>query len=305
MPPAIFPVILGLMGLGFAWKQAAQNFGVPNAVPAIVLGALTVLAIAALLAYVVKFAQRPSVVLEDLAVLPGRLGMSCAVLLPYLLSLVIAPYAPVQAVLILVLAMVVQAAFNGALIFGFVTGPSEQRRVDAIWHLAFGGWIVGAATAHHLGMTWVAALLFWGALLTCVSIWVITLQQMSRDTVTAALRPILALHLAPAACLGIVSTQFHAEGMSQAFGLMTVLGVILLVLRGRWMARAGATALWGALIFPLATTAGFWLLMAGIWALPGAGLLAVATLVALPISLRMLREWLYGRLAHNTNAAIA
>ena len=79
-PPAVFPPVLGLLALGLAWRRAGPQLpaGVAGLGEA-VLGAATLLALFALVAYAAKVAQRPGVLVEDLRILPGRAGVTAAV----------------------------------------------------------------------------------------------------------------------------------------------------------------------------------------------------------------------------------
>ena len=38
VPPAIFPPLLGILGLALAWRLAAQRFGLPDALPGMLAG---------------------------------------------------------------------------------------------------------------------------------------------------------------------------------------------------------------------------------------------------------------------------
>ncbi|MBD3803999.1 MAG: tellurium resistance protein, partial [Thioclava sp.] len=51
-PPAMFPPVLGLMGLGIAWRRGVREFALPPDLAELFLGAVTLLALFTLLAYV-------------------------------------------------------------------------------------------------------------------------------------------------------------------------------------------------------------------------------------------------------------
>ena len=78
-PPAIFPPVFGLFGLGLAWRRAGDTFQMPAALGEMILGAVTLLFVFCALAYGIKVARRPGVIPEDLRVLPGRAGLAAAV----------------------------------------------------------------------------------------------------------------------------------------------------------------------------------------------------------------------------------
>ena len=50
-PPAIFPGIFGLIGLGLAWRQGAAAFALPGAIAETILGAVALLYLFAFTAY--------------------------------------------------------------------------------------------------------------------------------------------------------------------------------------------------------------------------------------------------------------
>ncbi|MBD3787231.1 MAG: tellurium resistance protein [Sphingomonadales bacterium] len=304
-PPAVFPPVLGLLALGLAWRRGVAQFALPPGFADLVLGAVTALALFALLSYAVKLARRPGVVLEDLRILPGRAGVSAAVLCLYLLAGVFGPIAPEQARPILLLGLVVHAAFTAALIHVFATGPAEQRRVTPVWHLSFTGWIIAAMVALSLGLSDLARVLFWGSLLVALGIWSLSIQQFARESVPAPLRPLLAIHLAPAAILGITAQGFGAVGIAQVFTLITAAGLVTALIRLRWLTAAGFSPLWGAFTFPMAATANLWLMQGGIWRGPGAVLLIAATIAVPVIAAKIFKLWASGQLALKTNAAIA
>ncbi len=304
-PPAVFPPTLGLLGLALGWRRGMGEFALPPGLADMLLGAVTLFALFALLTYAVKFMRRPAVVLEDLKILPGRAGLATLVLSVYLLAAVFAPLSPEQARPILLAGIVMHLALTGAVIWGFAHGPAEQRRVSPVWHLMFTGWIVAANSALALGLFNLAIGLFWVSLFAAVGIWTASLQQFSRESVPAPLRPFLAIHLAPVALLGSAAQSLGAQGIAQVFAIGALMLVVLFGLRIRWLLAGGFTPFWGAFTFPLAATANFWLLMGGFWRLPGAVMLVGATVLILPIAFRIFKLWANGQLAVKSNAAIA
>ena len=304
-PPAIFPPLLGLLGLALGWRRGAAEFGLPAGVGEMAVGAVTLLALFCLLTYATKLLRRPAVVLEDLRILPGRAGLGAAVLCLYLLAAALGPLAPGVARGGLMFGIAAHLALTGALVFALATGPAEQRRVNPVWHLLFSGWVVAAMVATPLGFLGLATGLFWAALVVAVVLWTLSLQQFARETVPAPLRPLLAIHLAPAAVLGTTALALGGEGIAQTFALVSALGLLVLVARARWLLAAGFSPLWGALTFPLAATATLWLGLGGFWRLPGGILLVMATLFIVPVAVRLFKMWAKGDLAAKTGAATA
>ncbi|WP_415182961.1 tellurium resistance protein [Phaeovulum sp.] len=304
-PPAIFPPILGLLGLALAWRRGAGEFGVPQGAADMLMGAVTLLFIFSTITYVAKLMRRPAVVNDDLKVLPGRAGLAAGVLCLYLFAGALTPFSAEQARPVLILGLAVHLVLALLLVRLFITGPAEQRRVTPVWHLSFTGFIVAAMVAQGLGLSGLTWGLFWLSLLVAVLIWVISADQFRRLRVPAPLRPLLAIHLAPASLLGVVALGMGMPGLALGFGVLSVLLLAAMVLGVRWLLAAGFSPLWGALTFPLAATANFWVALGGAWRIPGGILLVLATLIIVPIAVQVLKLWAKGQLAVKTNAAIA
>lgn len=305
VPPAIFPPIMGLFGLGLAWRRGESAFDLPAGVAEAILGAVTLLFLFGLLAYSVKVLRRPAVLVEELRILPGRAGVSAMLLCLYLLSLTLAPYLPGAARALLWCAFALHGAVVPVFVWVFVTGPAEQRRVTPVWHLSFVGFIIGALAAAVFEDYLAALGLFVVTAVIAALVWAVSAEQLVKETVPAPLRPLLAIHLAPVALFGQVAQALELHAV--ALGCGGVAGLLLLwfIARARWLTEAGFSALWGAFTFPLAATAGLWLGLGGVWRLPGGVALIAATLVTLPIAWKVVAAWARGQLAIKTNAATA
>ena len=307
-PPAMFPPILGLMGLGLLWRGAGPVFGVPGGLGEALLGAVTLLWLLAVLAYGAKIARRPGVVAEDLRILPGRAGLAAAVLCFYTFAVVLAPYAADQARPVLLLGLAAHVAMLAVLARVMAAGPAEQRQVTPVWHLQFTGFIVAAIAAEAVGWMAFAQGLFWVALVCAVVIWGLSARQFARQRVPAPLRPLLAIHLTPANFLGAVALGLGWDLLGTVFSVIAA-GLLLALLAGaRWLVAAGFTPLWGAFTFPLASVGALWMALALAhpgWQLPAGLALVAATLVIPPIAFKVMKMWASGQLAVKTNAAVA
>lgn len=305
VPPAIFPPIMGLFGLGLAWRRAESVYALPGAISDAILGAVTLLYLFAFLAYAVKVIRRPGVVPEDLRILPGRAGVVAMILCLYLLSMAIYPLGAGVSRVLLGIGFVLHAGLVALLLWLLAKGPAEQRRVTPVWHLSYVGFIIGAlaATLHdgHL----VAFAIFLASVVSAALIWAVSLEQLVGEEVPAPLRPLLAIHLAPVALLGLVASSLGFEAV--ALGASGIAALLLgwLLMRGRWLTAAGFSPLWGAFTFPLAATAVLWLAVGSFWRYPGTVALVAATLVIPPIAFRVMKLWAKGTLAVKTNAATA
>ena len=156
-----------------------------------------------------------------------------------------------------------------------------------------------------LGWGWLAEALFWATLPMALAIWAFSLRQFARAAPPAPLRPLLAIHLAPAALFATVAGLLARQEFGVMFAGLGLVYAILLVAAGRWLLEAGVTAMWGAFTFPLAALAMALLVTGGVWLWPGIGVTGLG-LVAIPwILWWILKRWPGGKLATVTNAAEA
>ena len=309
-PPAIFPPILGLFGLGIAWRRGQGTFGLPDAPVEGYLGAVTLLFLFALLAYGAKVIRRPRVLTEDFRVLPGRAGLAALTMCLMLLAAVLVPYAPGVAAWLLAGGVVLHAFVALAALRLYLGGPDEARQVTPVMHLTFVGFIVAPIAAVPLGMTLVANALLWYCLAAAVLIWGAGLRPLLAGTAPAPLRPLQAIHLAPAALTGTAAHLLGHQALGNMLALAAAALFLVLVARARWLTEAGFSGFWSAFTFPLAAFAGVLFLAAqslGSEAVrTAAGLVLIAaTLVIPPIALKVMQLWAKGVLAQKTNAATA
>ena len=93
-PPAIFPPILGLIGLAIALRLALGQLALDPGVGDLLAGVAVALWLFAAFAYGVKLLRRPGVVTEDLRVLLGRSGLAAMSMGGMAAATLIAPHAP-------------------------------------------------------------------------------------------------------------------------------------------------------------------------------------------------------------------
>ncbi len=307
-PPAIFPPMMGLFGLGLAWRAASENLGVTTAFGDLILGATTIIFLFALMAYLAKPLRRPGVLLEELRVLPGRAGLAAASLCLLLLAATLVPLAPSLATTLALLGFGVHLAFAILMIVVLVTGPSEGRVVTPIFHLVFVGFIIAGISANDLGRPDLAQALIWATMIPAGVIWGISLRQLFTRIPPAPLRPLLAIHLAPASLFATVAQDAGLPQVALAFAAIGAVILLALVISARWVTEAGFSPLWGAFTFPVAAFAGALLRISdgvGPIAIAGGVILVAASLFIPVIAYRVLKAWADNSLAVKTNAAEA
>lgn len=307
-PPAIFPPILGLFGLGLAWRKAADVFPVPAAVGELMLGAVTLVFLFALVAWLSKPLRRPGVVLEELRALPGRAGVAAMSLSMMLMAAALVPYAPQVALAAVVSATALHLVQAVLVLLTFWRGPADTRVVTPVWHLIFAAFIVGCSAWVPLGHVAVAQTLFAMMLPVACGILGASLWQFVQRVPPVPLRPLLAIHVAPISLLSMTASQLGHTTLALGFALAALTLAVVVAGAARWLTAAGFSPLWGAFTFPAAALCNALMLVAPRSPLleAAAGITLVgATLIILPIAGRIGRDWASGRLAGQTNAATA
>jgi tellurite resistance protein len=309
-PPAIFPPILGLLGLGIAWRRGEGAFGLGAAPVEGFIGAVTLLFLFCLLAYGAKVMLRPRVISEDFRTLPGRAGLAALTMSLMMTAAVLVPYAPRLAAWLLAGGVVLHALAATAAARQFLAGPPETRQVTPVMHLTFVGFVVAPLAAVPLGMTLFATILLVCSLAAAAAIWVAGLRPLLSGTAPAPLRPLQAIHLVPAAMSGTAAHLLGHGALGTALALAASLLFVVLVVRARWLTEAGFSGFWSAFTFPLAALAVVLFLTAehlGSGAVrTAAGLVLIAgTLIIPPIAFKVMQLWAKGILAQKTNAATA
>lgn len=308
-PPAIFPVLLGLLGLGLALRKGVAVLGL-SATPLgglveAALGAVLILWLFAVLALKVKVIRRFGVLAEDMRVLPGRAGLAAATMSGMAAAAVLLPYAPQLALVLVLAALLAHGGMAVVLLAALSRLPPEARSVSPAFHLAFVGFIVGAGPLAELGYVGLATVIFWASLAGALGIWAVSLRQLWLLVPPAPLRPLLAIHLAPAALLSLVAGQIGAPGLALGFACLGMVIFLALLSAARWITLAGFSPLWGSFTFPLSAFALALLSLGGTWEFPGIVVLALALGVVPAIGWAVLSLWPGNRLAVKTNAAEA
>ena len=306
-PPAIFPPILGFLGVGLAWRAAALDGSAMVAgLGELFLGAGALLYLFALVAWLAKPLRRPAVVLEEIAVLPGRAGLAAMTLSSLLLAAVLVPYAPRLALGLSVVSMLVHAGLAALVIRLILIGPAEVRVVTPVWHLLFVGFIMAPLTWTPLGYVAASTAVVMLTLPLACAIWAASLWQLIRRIPPAPLRPLLAIHVAPASLLSAAAAGLGMTGLAAVLLAVAAAIAVGLVIALRWVTEAGFSPFWGAFTFPLSALAGaLWVLTDDGIPLRFAGsvVLTVASIAIPWILVKVLQAWAGGDLERRTNPA--
>lgn len=304
-PPAVFPPILGLLGLAIALRLALGQLVLPPGAGDLLAGISVALWLFAAFAYGAKVLRRPGVVVEDLRVLPGRSGLAAMAMGGMAAATLIAPHAPGLAQGLIVLALAVHGVLAVLLARLLLSLPPEARQVNPTLHLSFVGFIVAAPAAVAVGWTGIAAVLFWATLPVALVIWVLSAVQFAKEVPPPPLRPLLAIHIAPVALLATVGGLLGLVALPTGLAVAGLALAVALAVSSRWLMAAGVTPMWGAFTFPLAALATALIRSGGVLHMVGVGLTVVALGVIPAILWWILKRWPGGKLAAVTNAAEA
>jgi tellurite resistance protein len=304
-PPAIYPVLLGFLGLALALREGFAVQGWPQALPDLVAGVALALWLFGVVAYGVKLSRRPAVLLEDLKVMTARAALASATVGGMAAAAVLAPFVPGLALALLLLSLGLHAVLVLFVLRVLMLAPAPARVFNPGWHVIFVGFIVGAMAAALLGYAVLARTILWLTLPMACVIWAASLRQLARGLPPEPLRPMLAIHLAPASLFATVAVALGEASLAPMAGGLAVAIFAALLLNAQMVIVAGFSPLWGAFTFPLAAFAGALIRLGGAWGPAGMVVLALAAVTVPLIGWRVLRMWPGGRLAERTNAAQA
>ena len=308
-PPALFPILMGLMGLGLAWRGAA--FFAPDLISPWISTAILlfcgVLQLFILGCYLAKFGARPRVLFEDMASVPGRAGISALTVGLFLLAAALLPWSSILTRVVLFIALPIHCVTT---VFALFTMARTENGlvVSPAWHLSFVGFIVAALAAVPLGYLGLGKVILFGTILAAAVIYGVSLLQMSKIEVAAPVRPLLAIHLAPLSLFATVAGLLEMAFLALVFASLAMGVAGLLLSRSRFLVTAGFSPLWGAFTFPIAALCTALLTLSPV--VPFFGWLAFAPLILASvvtpiIAFLLLRMWSTGALATKTGAAIA
>ncbi len=308
-PPALFPSMMGLLGLGLAWRAAAEfaPFPVSLWMSYAILGVACIIELFVVSSYLSKTSYRPAVVLNDMATVPGRAGVSAITVSLFLFAAALAPLAPTVASVTLLIALPIHCLTT---LFALIimTRAPDGLVVSPAWHLSFVGFIVACLAGVPVGYIGLAKVILWCTIFASLVIYLTSLIQLYAKDTPMPLRPMLAIHLAPVSLFATVCSLLGYTFMSLFFITLAIGVAGLLVTRARYLTRAGFSPLWGSFTFPIAAFSSALFLISGdvpVFAWLAMLPLMLVTCLTPFIVLRVLVMWSTGALAIKTGAATA
>ncbi len=156
-PPALFPCLLGFLGLGLSWRRAASVWNVPAWIGEAIALVATILFTLTFLCYLLKMAARPSVVMDDLKVVPARGAVSAGSMCLMVIAALLIPYHLELARVIWWIGLVLHTLYMLCIMRAFAQAKDVLRNITPPIFLPFIGYIVGAAAGPALGYIEISA----------------------------------------------------------------------------------------------------------------------------------------------------
>ena len=308
-PPAIFPICLGLFGLGLGWRNASDILPVAKDIGGLLLGFATAFFLFFLLFYLRKLVARPMVLFDDMTNPAARAGVAAAAMSMMLLAAALLPFG-ISVPQVWWAGVILQIAASAVVIHAIWKDPPDRRKFTPYQYLTFVGPIVGPIAGSPLGYVTESIILTFAALIAYLTITIGYGFQLKISGLPVHLRPSLFIFLAPNCLFGISFGLLGFETAFFVFYWVANIAAFILLLLVPWLTRGGWGPAWSSFTFPTAVFVHVQVLAvennAGMLALAGVYVgLVVATPLVLFIAYRFVMLWVTGELAEQTLAARA
>lgn len=308
-PPAIFPVALGFMGLGLAWRNASGVVDIPHEIGDLLLGFSTAFYVYFLAMYLVKLIGRPGALFDDMKSAPARAGVAAIAMSMMLLAAALLPFG-ISVPQVWWTGVVLQIGASAIVIHAIWHEAPEIRAYTPFQYQTFVGPIVGPVAGIPLGFVTESILLAYAALIAFIIISVGYSRRLIRVRPPIPLRPSLVIALAPPCLFALCFGQLGYDGMFWAFYWAAWILALVLLSLARWLSKGGWTPIWGAFTFPIATFSNMQVmaLAKGGGDIATVGIyvgLALGTPLILYIVYKSGLAWVTGDLAKKSGATVA
>lgn len=296
-PVALFGAVMGLAGLGLAWRRAATTIGAPAAIGESLLLLAALVFLVVLLAYGAKLLRhREAVAAEFIHPLAGSFFAAIAIS-ALLLAAGLAPHAPEGARALWVIGAVGEYAAAVAAVRGWIMRATPREAASPAWFVPVVGCIVAPIAGAPLGFQGASWILFGTGIVAWLFLMPMVVQRLVFEAVVPApATPTICILIAPPA-VGFIALDILAGPSAGVpghilFGGAVFFGALTISMAGP-IARAPFGVPWWAMSFPSAALATAALRYAEIHPTPvvawlGASLLALATALIAFLAMRSL-----------------
>lgn len=310
-PPALFPVCLGMIGIGWAWLRAAETLGAPRLLAVLWIAVAGVAIVFCLGSYFAKLTSGLRVVLIDLNPAPGRAAVSagsmCMLMLAAALAHLTGEAHP--AFVLWGAGLVLHVAYAVCVLCVIVQDGLRNLRITPVLFLPFVGFIVAPAGGVELGQIALSHYIFWWTLPVFLLIFVISAPRFILWPTPIPQRAAAAIFLAPTSVFASAAFTLSMERFFDVFFVASCAVAVVLLICIKWLTKGGWTPLWGAFTFPLAAFATTCVIAAtrydGVWLVIAWGVLIVSSVIVATLFALTIRAWARGQLAPATGAAVA
>lgn len=310
-PPALFPVCLGMIGIGLAWLRAAEVLGAPRLIAVLWIAVSGFAIVFCLCCYLAKLAAGPRVMLVDLNPAPGRAAVSagsmCMLLLAAALAQLTGEAHPALALWYAGFAL--HVVYAVCVVIVIIQDGLRTLRITPVLFLPFVGLIVSPIGGVTLGQIALSHYVFWWMLPVFLLIFLLSAPRFLLWPTPIPQRAAAAIFLAPTS---VFASAAYVLGMERFFDWLFVASCVValvLLISVRWLTKDGWTPLWGAFTFPFAAFAAACVIAAGRyegpWPLIAWGMLVAGSVVVAALFALTMQAWAKGRLAPATGAATA
>ena len=308
-PPALFPCLLGLIGLGLAWRRAAEIWPVSPWMGEVILLSSSILFAVTFIFYIAKLSLRPSVLLDDLKVAPARGAVSAGSMCIMLISAAALPYSIMTALVLWWFSIVLHLVYLVCTIYSLTKVENVRATVTPPMVLPFVGLIVAAISGPQFGYTGLSKLIVFATVPGFVFILYQSALNLKYTDIPIPVRAGFAAVLAPVSIYGIAAYGLWSIDVFYILWGCAICCALLFLMFLPWLVKGGWNPGWGAFTFPLSSFAGIMLigassgfgLVADIWAI---GSLGFATVIVPYVVVKTYFFWASGKLAKATGAAI-
>ncbi|WP_119422163.1 C4-dicarboxylate ABC transporter [Desertibaculum subflavum] len=282
LPVALFGAVMGLAGLGLAWRRAAAAIGAPPAVGETLLLLAALVFAVVLLAYAAKLLRhRTAVAAEFVHPLAGSFFAAIAIS-ALLLAAGLTPHAPDAARALWIVGAAGEYLAAIAAVRGWIVRATPREAANPAWFVPVVGCIVAPIAGAPLGFAGASWILFGTGIVAWLFLMPMVVQRLVFEAVVPApATPTICILIAPPA-VGFTALDILAGGNAGApahilFGGAVFFAALALSMAPR-IAQAPFGVPWWAMSFPSAALAAAALRYAEIYPSAGIAWLAISLL---------------------------
>jgi len=260
IPVSMFAAVMGVAGLGIAWRKAAPLTGAAPWIGEVLIFTGVLLFAWIATAYGLKIARAPQIMRDEANDLK-RVAFFATV--PMSLQLFAAgalPLDPLIAMLLWIIGTVSQFSLLVVTLMLWMQGGHTRRMFQPSLFLCTGGVLLGPATGYHLGFIEISWMMFSLGLLAWLFFLVMLFDRLFFDMPLADEElPQLAISASPPALAFmsyITLNQQMIDGFARFLFYATMLFVMLMLAHASRLARLRFNLTWWSFTFPSVAVAG-------------------------------------------------